>query len=112
MAHCQLCTGLPDARRQSALIPGSTGCKGTTTTERARGREEEEEEERNSSCTCSHKSSLFNSLGNSHGTEFRGSLHSAKLAPAGAERKPLGKKSRKKRVVQRVIREKKIKYLK
>lgn len=90
MAHCQLCTGLPDARRQSALVPDSVGYKGTTTTERAGG--SEEEEERNSSCTCSHKSSLFNSLGNSHGTEFRGSLHGAKLAPAGAERKPLGKK--------------------
>lgn len=55
-------------------------------------RGEEEEEEENPSCTCSHKSSLFDSLGKSHGTKFRGSLHGAKLAPAGEERKLLEKK--------------------
>lgn len=54
----------------------------------------EEEEEQDSSCTCSHKSSLFTSLGNSHGSKFRGSLNGAKLAPAGEERKLLVKKKK------------------
>lgn len=74
-------------------LPGSPGCEGTA--EPAGGRRGEhrgeQEEEQNSSCTRSHKSSLLNSLGNSHSTKFRGSLHGAKLAPAGEERKLLGK---------------------
>lgn len=74
-------------------LPSSPGCKGTATAQRAgeSGGGSTEEEEQNSSCTCSHKSSLLNSLGNSHSTKFRGSLHSAKLAPGGEERKLLGK---------------------
>lgn len=42
-----------------------------------------------SSCICSHKNSLFTSLGNSRGIKFRGSLYCAKLASAGRERKLL-----------------------
>lgn len=74
-------------------LPSSPGCKGTATAQRAGeiGGGSTEEEEQNSSCTCSHKSSLLNSLGNSHSTKFRGSLHGAKLAPGGEERKLLGK---------------------
>lgn len=76
-------------------LPGSPGCEGTAAAERAGGERGEhrgeQEEEQNSSCTCSHKSSLLNSLGSSHSTKFRGSLHGAKLAPAGEERKLLGK---------------------
>lgn len=76
-------------------LPGSPGWEGTAAAERAGGKRGEhrgeQEEEQNSSCTCSHKSSLLNSLGNSHGTKFRGSLRGAKLAPAGEERKLLGK---------------------
>jgi len=86
--------GLVLAGDKVLSLSGVAGCQGIAAAERA-GRKrmgEEEEEEQNSSCTCSHKSSLFNSLGNSHSTKFRGSLHGANLAPAGEERKLIGKK--------------------